>query len=64
MQINLNKSLEATESTLELAISKKTDIIAVQKPWLVLQENKTYLNTRSVNYSAFTQILPSLKNNT
>lgn len=58
LQVNLNKSISATESTLQLAIELKVDIIAVQEPWLAPITNNNYATARSVTHTAFTQILP------
>ena len=58
LQANLNKSTQATESTLQLAIELKIDIIAVQEPWLTLTRNNDYAGTRLINHPAYLQILP------
>ena len=39
LQVNLNKSIYATESTLQLAIEQKVDIIAIQEPWIRAHTN-------------------------
>ncbi|KAF7564239.1 uncharacterized protein PtrM4_153550 [Pyrenophora tritici-repentis] len=56
LQVNLNKSITATESTLQLAVELKADIIAIQEPWLTTNDN--YATARSINHTAFIQILP------
>lgn len=58
LQVNLNKSVHATEATLQLAIERKASIIAVQEPWLTPTRNSDYSTTRSVFHSAYTQFLP------
>lgn len=62
LQINLNRSIEATESVLQLAIEMKIDIIAVQEPWILgsslSPRDFTGENRRSVNHQSFLQILP------
>lgn len=61
LQINLNKSQQATESALQLAIELQIDIIFVQEPWLIpkSQHHGDYRETRSVNHQNFIQILPN-----
>ena len=58
LQVNLNKSIQATESTLQLAIDLKADIIAIQEPWIAPIRNNDYTTARSVLHSAYIQILP------
>ncbi len=58
LQINLNRSAVATESTLDLAIGLNVDIIAVQEPWVFPNPDGDYTSTRSVIHQGFTQILP------
>ena len=53
LQVNLNKSIHATESTLQLAIELKASIIAIQEPWIAPVHNLDYSMARSVTYSAF-----------
>ncbi|RDL42413.1 uncharacterized protein BP5553_02392 [Venustampulla echinocandica] len=52
ISVNLNRSAEATESALQLAVETKVDILLVQELWLVPG------NTRSVLHPGYTQILP------
>jgi ribonuclease HI len=59
LQVNLNKSTTATESTLQLAIELKANIIAVQEPWLAPTNNDNYAQARSTIHQAFFQILPT-----
>ena len=47
LQANLNKNLNVTESTLQLAIELKVDIIAIQEPWIAPSESKNYEAPRS-----------------
>jgi hypothetical protein len=35
LQVNLNKSAQATVSALQVAVELAIDLIVVQKPWLV-----------------------------
>ncbi|KAF7564397.1 hypothetical protein PtrM4_038310 [Pyrenophora tritici-repentis] len=58
LQANLNKSIQATESTLQLAVELRVDIIAVQEPWLTPTRNNDYADTRSTSHAAYLQILP------
>jgi hypothetical protein len=58
LQVNLNRSAPATESTFEIAIELNIDIIAVQEPWVFPPINNDYTKTRSVIHQSFTQILP------
>ena len=60
LQVNLNKSAPATESTLQLAIELKVDLVIVQEPWLIPNnQDRDYANTRSISHQGFTQILPN-----
>ncbi|KAF1981141.1 hypothetical protein K402DRAFT_398838, partial [Aulographum hederae CBS 113979] len=62
LQINLNRSMQATESVLQLAIELMVDIIAVQEPWILGSSQNprgfTGSNRRSISHRSFTQILP------
>jgi ribonuclease HI len=60
LQVNLNRSPQATESALQLAIELDISIILVQEPWLIPnKDNIDYSSTRSISHPSFTQILPS-----
>ena len=48
--------MHATESTLQLAIEQKVDIIAIQEPWIAPSNNKPL---RSIAHQSFYQILPN-----
>ncbi|KAF7574010.1 hypothetical protein PtrM4_056330 [Pyrenophora tritici-repentis] len=63
LQANLNKSIQATESTLQLAVELRVDIIAVQEPWLTPTRNNDYADTRSTSHAAYLQILPQSEPN-
>ena len=54
LQINLNRSAIATESTLQLAIELKIDLVLIQEPWIIT----TNSTSRSILHPAFFQILP------
>jgi ribonuclease HI len=54
LQVNLNRSQQATESALQLALELKVDLLLVQEPW-ILQDS----TTRSINHPSFTQLLPN-----
>lgn len=56
LQGNLNRSIQATESFLELAIREKADILVVQEPWMLYKEEEGY--TRSVAHPSFTMLKP------
>ena len=60
LHINLNKSQQATESVLQVAIELQIDLILVQEPWLIPRKHpqNDYSGTRSINHPSFTQILP------
>ncbi|KAF1940233.1 hypothetical protein EJ02DRAFT_456175, partial [Clathrospora elynae] len=62
LQVNLNKSAEATESALQTAVELAIDLIVVQEPWLVPshQTPPDFSDTRSVNHPSFVQTLPTL----
>jgi hypothetical protein len=57
LQVNLNRSAQATESALQAAIDLKVDFIVVQEPW-VAPRNQDHNSTRSTTHQSFTQILP------
>jgi ribonuclease HI len=60
LQINLNRSSGATESTLQYAIENKIDIILIQEPWIISEKIDDFTNSRSINHQGFIQ----LKSNT
>ena len=61
LQVNLNRSAQATESALQVAVELAIDLVAVQEPWLVhSQTPQDYTHTRSVNHPSFVQTLPTL----
>ncbi|KXL45668.1 MAG: hypothetical protein FE78DRAFT_389946, partial [Acidomyces sp. 'richmondensis'] len=64
LQSNLNRSLQATESALEVAVQRKIDIVAVQEPWLTRDKDGSFRNTRSIAHNSYNQILPRHANNT
>ncbi|KAF1922237.1 uncharacterized protein M421DRAFT_79047 [Didymella exigua CBS 183.55] len=59
LQVNLNKSAQAIESALQLVV----ELVIVKKPKLIpaRQSSLDYLDTHSINYPSFTQILPLLQ---
>ena len=59
LQINLNKNPRTTESTLQLAIELKVDIIAIQEPWIAPSNSSNYEAPRSIAHQSFYQIFPS-----
>ena len=63
LQINLNRSLPATESALQTAIELKIDLVLVQEPWISTSTTSTsakdFTTLRSVNHKSFVQILPN-----
>ena len=64
LQINLNKSAQATESALQIAVKLNIDILLVQEPWLVSSTGAStgitdYSSVRSINHQGFVQIFPS-----
>ena len=50
LQINLNKNPRTTESTLQLAIELKVDIIAIQEPWIAPSNSNNYEALRLIAY--------------
>ena len=58
LQVNLNKNPRTTESTLQLAIELKVDIIAIQEPWIAPSNSSNYEAPRSIAHQSFYQIFP------
>ena len=66
LQINLNRSQIATESTLQLAIEAKVDLVLVQEPWLSRNQEPRLSRNQELSYSlvqstqhpSFTQLFP------
>ena len=58
LQVNLNKSIQATESTLQLATELKVNIIAIQEPWIAPSSSNSYEAPRSIAHQSFYQIFP------
>lgn len=63
LQINLNKSPQATESALQLALEFNIDLIFIQEPWILTNPEKDYSSTRSIAHSSFSQLLPNHPSN-
>ena len=63
LQVNLNRSLQATESALQVAIELQIDLLLIQELWITTSNTssspKDYLTARSVSHQGFTQILPN-----
>lgn len=57
IQANLNRNQAATETVLDIAVREKADIVAVQEPWLLRDNDKGYKGTRSTAHQAFNQII-------
>ncbi|EMD84674.1 hypothetical protein COCHEDRAFT_1019008 [Bipolaris maydis C5] len=45
--------MHATESTLQLAIELKVDIIAIQEPWIAPSSSNNYEAPRSIAHQSF-----------
>ncbi|KAI0999678.1 hypothetical protein K3495_g8518 [Podosphaera aphanis] len=64
IQCNLNKSKQATESTLQLAIELGVQILAVQEPWVpYLKEGEKYQGAQSISHPCFIQISSTSNDN-
>jgi hypothetical protein len=63
LQANLNKSAQATESALQVAVELAIDLVVVQEPWLVPSQQTLldYTDTRSVIHPSFVQTFPALQ---
>ncbi|EMD85003.1 hypothetical protein COCHEDRAFT_1219695 [Bipolaris maydis C5] len=55
--------MHATESTLQLAIELKVDIIAIQEPWIAPSSSNNYEAPRSIAHQSFYQIFPKVDPN-
>ena len=65
LQCNLNKNIQTTEATLQLAIELGVGIIAVQEPWLPqLKQIGTYEGVQSISHPSFSQIFPTITDHT
>ena len=64
LQINLNRSPIATEAALELALELKIGLVLIQEPFIITTSTSNNNNPsyRSINHTAFTQILPLSSN--
>ena len=64
LQINLNRSPIATEAALELALELKIGLVLIQEPFIITTgtSNNNNPSYRSINHTAFTQILPLSSN--
>lgn len=59
IQANLNRSPQATETTLERGIREKADLILIQEPWIIVEdEQEGYSDARSISHPNYRQILP------
>ena len=60
LQVNLNRSPQATESALQTAVELKVDLIIIQEPWIIFNKDQLdFRNTKSILHSAYMQILPA-----
>lgn len=57
LQINLNRSSQATENVLQLALELNIDIILIQEPW-IMKNGSDFSNCRSILHQNFIQTLP------
>lgn len=58
IQANVNRSIQATETLLDLACYKNIDILLLQEPWLLRDQGKEYKDTRSIAHIGYNQLLP------
>ena len=58
LQANVNKSLQATETILDLRI-RSADLILIQEPWIIQDQGQS---SRSVLHSAYQPMLPQYGN--
>lgn len=59
LQVNLNRSLPATESALQVAIELKIDILFIQEPWILSDsDSDDFSTTRSIAHQSYFQLLP------
>lgn len=62
LQCNLNRSIQATENALQLAVELNIDILAVQEPWLPkVRGNTTYKDIQSISQNSFIPIFPTIE---
>lgn len=65
IQCNLNKSIQATENTLQLAMELGVEILAVQEPWVSYsKESNNYQGRQSIQHPNFYQFFPNTTDNT
>lgn len=63
LQCNLNRNMETTEATLQLAIELGVEIIAVQEPWIAhIRQRKSYEGAKSISHPSFIQVFPQTMN--
>ena len=53
LQVNLNRSAQATESALQIAVELKIDIVVVQEPWILQNSELDYSNARLILHLSF-----------
>ena len=59
LQVNLNRSAQATESALQIAVELKINIVVVQEPWILHNPQlDNYSNAWLILHLSFVQILP------
>src|SRR5437667_7955458 len=59
LQVNLNRSAQATESALQIAVELKINLVVVQEPWILCDSKQlNQSNTWSILHQSFVQILP------
>ena len=52
--MNLNRNSIAIESTLQVAIELRVDLVLIQEPWVIKEPELDYSTTRSTLHPSFT----------
>lgn len=56
LQFNANESTDATESALQFAVENRIDILLIQEPRMIQDNDLDFSNSRSINHSSFVQL--------
>ena len=61
LHLNTNRNPRATETALDLAVSRKVDILCIQEPWILTarDEPPDFSNPKSTSHPSFTTIFPN-----
>jgi len=60
LQLNTNRTQASTETILDIAVSRKVDILCIQEPWIFQDRQRTpdFSNPKLISHPSFSPIFP------